>query len=84
MDEETIHVVKMIGLQVQLMDTVLLAVINGLHAQSRMLAAKLSTLSDSERQVFLDAISKNETQTESLEASSQQFQAAFESWLRRQ
>jgi hypothetical protein len=82
MDEETLRMVRLIGLQLRLTDTVLLATVNGMNAQNRVLADKLPSLTPTERQVFLDAISRNETALESLEATSRDFQSAFEAWLK--
>ncbi len=74
----------MIGTHVRLMDVVLLATVNGINEQNKMLAKKLPTLTSDEQKIFLNAISKNETTVESLEASSQQFHAVIGSWLSEQ
>ena len=66
------------GIHIQMMDVVLLDTVNGINAQNRMLADKLTTLSAVDRQILIDAISKNESQVETLEAHSQQFRTGFD------
>ena len=80
-DEELIRIVKMIGIHVRLMDIVLMATVNGMNEQNKMLSEKLPSLTPDERKAFLNAIRKNETTVESLEASSQNFHAAIGPWL---
>jgi hypothetical protein len=73
--------VKSIGAHVRLMDVTLLAVVNGINEQNKLLVARLPDLTPSEGESFLTAIRQNETQAERLEAASRDFQNLFEAWL---